>query len=61
MLVNNPGGQTGSPEARYRLGLMLIEGRGVPQDVRRGRQLIERAAWAGHAPAREWLSANSSN
>jgi len=41
----------GSAEAQFRLGQMLIEGRGVPRDVERGRKLIERAAAQGFSPA----------
>jgi len=61
ILVNNPGGQTGSAEARYRLGLMLLEGRGIARNVRRSREQIARAAAAGHLAAREWLAANGDN
>lgn len=57
IMVRNPNAQTGSPEARFRLGLMLLEGRGVDADPRRGRRLIERAARAGHAEAVKWLAA----
>ena len=56
ILVQNPNARTGSAEARYRLGLMLIEGRGIAPDARRGRQLVERAAASGHAAARQWLA-----
>ncbi|TCM07474.1 Sel1 repeat-containing protein [Sphingomonas sp. PP-CC-3G-468] len=41
----------GSAEAQYRLGQLLIEGRDVPQNFKRGRSLVERAAKQGYAPA----------
>ena len=51
LFLNNPNSGPGSAEAQYRLGRLLIEGRDVPQDLRRGRSLIERAAKQGYAPA----------
>lgn len=51
ILVPNPNAGPGSAEAQYRLGRLLIEGRGVPRDAERGRSLIERSAKQGYAPA----------
>jgi hypothetical protein len=56
LLLGNRAARAGSADARYRLGLMLIEGRGVARDLRRGRSLMERAAGAGHSAAQQWLS-----
>lgn len=50
LFLNNPNAGPGSAEAQYRLGRLLIEGRDVTQDSRRGRSLIERAAKQGYAP-----------
>ncbi|MCG2842135.1 hypothetical protein L6Q21_14190 [Sandaracinobacter sp. RS1-74] len=47
MLVPNPGGGPGDAEAKYRLGHMLIEGRGVPKDAERGQALIDAAVNQG--------------
>lgn len=41
----------GLPEAKYRLGRLYIEGRGVPLSVRKGMQLLQMAADAGSAEA----------
>ncbi len=43
--------QPGLPEAQYRLGLMYLEGRGMPQDRRRALTLLKTAAKAGFEPA----------
>lgn len=51
LFIDNPNAGPGSAEAQYRLGRLLIEGRGVPQDLKRGRSLIERAAKQGYTPA----------
>lgn len=51
LFLNNSNAGPGSAEAQYRLGRLLIEGRDVPQDSRRGRSLIERAAKQRYAPA----------
>jgi TPR repeat protein len=53
LFLNNPNAGPGSAEAQYRLGRMLIEGRGTSADPERGRGLIERAARQGYAPATE--------
>lgn len=55
LMINNPGGRNPSPEALFRLGLMRVEGRGVPVDARAGRRMIERAARMGQAGAAAWL------
>lgn len=55
IFLNNPNTTPGSAEAKYRLGLMLLKGKGVDRDVARGRSLIEDAAGLGHAKARGWL------
>lgn len=52
MMLPNPDGGPGDPEAKYRLGRMLMEGRGVTQDKTRGQDLIEAAIRQGfQAPA----------
>lgn len=53
--IDNPGKKTGLPEASFRLGRMLLEGRGVSPDASRGRALIEDAAREGHVEAQQWL------
>ncbi|MBK2451742.1 tetratricopeptide repeat protein [Escherichia coli] len=47
--------RVGLPEARYRLGLMYLDGRGVRSDVPRGWRLVEEAAASGWEPAVEKL------
>lgn len=51
LFLNNSIAGPGSAEAQYRLGRLLIEGRAVSQDLRRGESLIERAAKQGYPPA----------
>jgi TPR repeat protein len=51
LFLNNPNGGPGSAEAQYRLGRLMIEGRGIALDPKRGRALIERSAMQGYAPA----------
>ena len=51
IFLTNPNAGPGSAEAQYRLGRLLIEGLGVPKDVKRGTGLIERAAEQGYEPA----------
>ncbi|MFN3727338.1 MAG: tetratricopeptide repeat protein [Allosphingosinicella sp.] len=58
--VSNANARPASPEAQFRLGLMLVEGRGVARDEARGRGLIADAAKAGFYPARHWLSLHDS-
>lgn len=53
--VDNPSTRNGLPEARFRLGRMLLDGRGVEPDPRRGRAMIEEAARGGHDEAQRWL------
>lgn len=43
-------GGPGNAEAKYRLGHMLIEGRGIARDADRGRQLIAEAERQGFQP-----------
>lgn len=47
--------QAGLAEAKYRLGLMYLEARGVRYSFDRGRELLEEAAKQGHHPAHERL------
>ena len=42
-------------QARYRLALMLLEGKGAEQDVPRARALLEAAALQGHTASRRLL------
>ncbi len=42
-------------QARYRLALMLLEGKGTEQDVPRARALLEAAALQGHTASRRLL------
>lgn len=56
LFLSNPGASPGLPEAQYRLGELFIEGRSIPQDRKRGRALIERAAKQGYALAMAALS-----
>lgn len=51
LFLRNSNAGSGSAEAQYQLGHLLIEGRDVSQDLRRGRLLIERAAKQGYPPA----------
>lgn len=51
LFLNNSNAGPGSPEAQYRLGRLLIDGQLVPQDLERGRGLIERSAKQGYGPA----------
>lgn len=51
LFLANPNAGPGLAEAQYRLGRLLIEGRGIPQDVERGRAMMKRAAKQGYSPA----------
>jgi len=53
--VNIGSDQAGLPEAKYRLALLYLEGRGVRFSIRKGRKLLDQAAEQGHAPARAKL------
>lgn len=55
MLLRNPNARPGLAEAKYRLGRMMLEGRGVERDERRGLSLIDEAARQGHPEAQRWL------
>lgn len=48
-------GERGHLEARYELGNVYLEGRGVKADPNEARLWLERAAWAGHAAAQNDL------
>ena len=50
--------QQGHNEAGYRLGLCLIDGKGVSKDEKEGRQWIEKAAASGLVEAKRWLQKN---
>lgn len=45
----------GDPEAQYTLAGLYLDGEGVPQDTRRGMQLLEDAALQGYSPAERML------
>jgi len=40
----------------YQLGICYETGRNVPQDIGLAVEWISAAAWAGYAPAVEWMS-----
>lgn len=53
MLIENPNAGDGLAEAKYRFGRMLIEGRGIDRDRRRGEKLQREAlemGFLGEAP-----------
>lgn len=50
-LPGTAAGRAGFPEASYRLGVMHVEGRGVPQDLEAARYWLRRAAQTGHPRA----------
>jgi len=50
MMIPNMDGGPGNAEAKYRLGHMLVEGRGIARDAERGRQLITEAERQGFQP-----------
>lgn len=50
MMIPDPDGGPGDAEAKYRLGQMLVEGRGVAQNVERGRELLAAADRQGFRP-----------
>lgn len=58
MSFANPGARPGLPEAKYRVGRMYFEGRGVKQSTRRATRWMKQAAKRGHMGARIWLEAN---
>jgi hypothetical protein len=43
--------EQGLPQAKFNLGMLLLEGRGVPADYARGKDLLQKAAEAGYDPA----------
>lgn len=47
--------RVGLPDAKFRLGVMYLEGRGVGFDFAKGRKLLEEAADGGSADARAKL------
>lgn len=51
MMIPNADGGPGDAEAKYRLGQMLVEERGIGQDVARGQKLIEAARQQGYTPS----------
>ena len=55
MSFDNPSAKPGLAEAKYRLGLMYAEGRGVVQSTKKAVRWMERAARMGHPAARMWL------
>lgn len=50
MMIPNADGGPGDAEAKYRLGQMLNEGRGIGQDVTRGQELMAAAQRLGFHP-----------
>lgn len=50
VMIPNPDGGPGDAEAKYRLGQMLVEGRGIGQDVTRGQELMAAAQRQGFHP-----------
>ncbi|WP_082731709.1 MULTISPECIES: tetratricopeptide repeat protein [unclassified Sphingomonas] len=56
LFIQNENAGPGLAEAQYRLGRLLLEGRGVPGNIRRGRSLIEQAAKQNYAPAIDYLA-----
>lgn len=58
MSFANPGAKPGLPEAKYRVGLMYFEGRGVRQSTRLATRWMKQAAKRGHEGARIWLEAH---
>jgi TPR repeat protein len=46
----------GQAEANWRLGRLLYEGKYLPGDKRRGRELIEKSAAKGNRDAARWLA-----
>lgn len=50
MMIPNTDGGPGNVEAKYRLGQMLVEGRGIARDADRGLQLIAEAERQGFQP-----------
>lgn len=57
LFLNNPNATPGSAEAKYRLGLMYLEGRGVTQDRKEARRHLHGAAALGHRKASEIVAA----
>jgi TPR repeat protein len=53
LLLNNPRAAPGSAEAQYRLGLLLIEGKGAQRNLKRGSALVAQAIRRGYDPAIE--------
>jgi hypothetical protein len=50
LMLPNPGGGPGNAEAKYRLGRMLIEGRGIASDSARGQKLVDAGLREGFQP-----------
>ncbi|WP_370261166.1 hypothetical protein [Limnobacter sp.] len=53
-LLNNAAGQ-GDPDAMHLLGVLLVEGMRLPVNRSLGLQWLNKAAQAGHEPAKAWL------
>lgn len=60
LLLPNLDGGPGDAEAKYRLGRMLIDGRGVARDKARGRVLTDAAIKQGFRPTPDQRSAATS-
>jgi TPR repeat protein len=50
IMIPNADGGPGDAETKYRLGRMLVEGRGIGQDIERGRKLMAAAQRQGFQP-----------
>ncbi len=53
----NAAAQTGDSSGQYLAGEMLVQGRGIPKDARRGMALLESAAAGGHVGAQSLAGA----
>lgn len=55
MFLDNPKGGPGLAEAKYRLGLLYIHGKGLAPDKERGLKLLREAAKHGFVPAQAFI------
>lgn len=53
----NASAETGDSSGQYLAGEMLVQGRGIPKDARRGMALLEAAAASGHVGAQSLAGA----
>jgi len=59
LFLNNPNAGPGLAKAKFRLGLLYMNGSGVARNETRGRSLIETAAALGDAEAQQYIGAKS--